>query len=155
MPAMYSALDCGAGIGRVTKTVLKPLFENVDLLEPSITQLNEARNYCPEARNFYHKGLQEFNYETRYDAVWIQWVLCYLTDEDIVDFLVNTKQQGLTRGRKTASGDQTSGLIFIKENTSDYSQFLLDKEQNAVWRNKRQLRAIFEFAGYKVLKETE
>ena len=57
MPAMYSALDCGAGIGRITKTVLKPVFENVDLLEPSITQLNEARNYCPEARNFYHKGL--------------------------------------------------------------------------------------------------
>lgn len=57
MPSMGLALDCGAGIGRVTKFVLKPMFETVDLVEPSTTQLEEAKNYCPEARNFYHKGL--------------------------------------------------------------------------------------------------
>ena len=57
MPSLDSALDCGAGIGRITKTVLKPMFNNVDLVEPSETQLNEARNYCPEARNFYLKGI--------------------------------------------------------------------------------------------------
>jgi len=68
---MSSALDCGAGIGRITKRVLKPLFSQVDLVEPSSVQLNQAKEYVPEARNFYLKGLQEFNYEHRYDCIWI------------------------------------------------------------------------------------
>ena len=63
MPAMNSALDCGAGIGRITKTVLKPVFENVDLCEPSKVQLDEAREYVKnEGRNFYLQGLQEFQF---------------------------------------------------------------------------------------------
>jgi len=53
LPSLNSALDCGAGIGRITKSVLKPIFENVDLVEPSAVQLNEARIYCSEGRNFY------------------------------------------------------------------------------------------------------
>jgi len=40
MPGLNTALDCGAGIGRVTKHVLKPIFKNVDLVEPSEVQLN-------------------------------------------------------------------------------------------------------------------
>ena len=37
MPELGSALDCGAGIGRITKYVLIPKFTQVDLLEPSTT----------------------------------------------------------------------------------------------------------------------
>ena len=33
------ALDCGAGIGRITRKVLLPLFKNCDLLEPAEAQL--------------------------------------------------------------------------------------------------------------------
>ena len=116
MPGKGLALDCGAGIGRVTKTVLKHIFRSVDLLEPSKTQMVEARKYCPEARKFHHVGLQEFEYREPYDAIWIQWVLCYLTDEDIVHFLIKTKRDGLTRDEKGKTG-----LIFIKENTSEQS----------------------------------
>ena len=75
LPAMNSVLDCGAGIGRVAKNVLKPFFKHVDLCEPSLKQLNKAKKYYPEACSFYNKGLQEFNYEKKYDAIWIQWVL--------------------------------------------------------------------------------
>ena len=115
MPRLKLALDCGAGIGRVTKTLLKGAFEHVDLLEPSDTQINKARKYCQqEARKFYHQGLETFQYEEPYDCIWIQWVLCYLTDGDIYDFLVKTKRDGLTRDE---SG--RTGLIFVKENTSD------------------------------------
>ena len=148
MPAMNSALDCGAGIGRVTKTVLKPLFENVDLCEPSITQLNEARNYCPEARNFYNKGLQEFNYETRYDAIWIQWVLCYLTDNDIAEFLLKTKRDGLTRDESSGK----TGLIFVKENVHG-GTFLLDKSDNSVMRTNDQFMALFQDTGFTVMQD--
>lgn len=39
------ALDCGAGIGRVTKNLLIPLFEKVDLLEVNKKFLDEAPDY--------------------------------------------------------------------------------------------------------------
>ena len=57
MPAMNSVLDCGAGIGRVAQNVLKPFFEHVDLCEPVLKLLNEAKNYFPEARSYYNVGL--------------------------------------------------------------------------------------------------
>ena len=71
MPGTNTALDCGAGIGRITKKTLKPIFDQVDLVEPSATQLDGAREYVPEARNFYLNGLQEFEYPCKYDCVWI------------------------------------------------------------------------------------
>ena len=33
------ALDCGAGIGRVTKHVLLPRFDFIDIVEPSKVQI--------------------------------------------------------------------------------------------------------------------
>ena len=66
------ALDCGAGIGRITKTTLLPAgFKAVDLLEPAPALLDEAKRHVPEARNFYCAGLQEFAFPTRYDCLWI------------------------------------------------------------------------------------
>lgn len=94
--------------------------------------------------------MQNFKFKTQYDAIWIQWVLCYLTDDDICEFLQKTKKDGLSRDK-----NGKAGLIFIKENTSDHRQFLLDTEQNAVWRNRSQFRAIFEDAGFKVLREDQ
>jgi protein N-terminal methyltransferase len=37
-------------------------------------------------------GLQEFKFEHKYDIVWVQWVLCYLTDEHLVRFLVSCRE---------------------------------------------------------------
>lgn len=39
------ALDCGAGIGRVSKRVLLPLFSEVDLVEQNQTFLEKAKTY--------------------------------------------------------------------------------------------------------------
>jgi protein N-terminal methyltransferase len=39
----YRALDCGAGIGRVTSTVLLPLFHRIDLVEPVEKFVTEAK----------------------------------------------------------------------------------------------------------------
>ena len=39
------ALDCGAGIGRVTRNLLLPLFDRVDLLEFNKKFLDEAPAY--------------------------------------------------------------------------------------------------------------
>ncbi|GAA5978207.1 hypothetical protein JCM10908_004273 [Rhodotorula pacifica] len=39
----FRALDCGAGIGRVTSTVLLPLFDLVDLVEPVPSFVKQAK----------------------------------------------------------------------------------------------------------------
>nr|XP_020456785.1 N-terminal Xaa-Pro-Lys N-methyltransferase 1 isoform X2 [Monopterus albus] len=39
------ALDCGAGIGRITKHLLLPLFKTVDLVDVTQEFLDKARNY--------------------------------------------------------------------------------------------------------------
>lgn len=39
----FRALDCGAGIGRVTSTVLLPLFDLVDLVEPVPAFVKQAK----------------------------------------------------------------------------------------------------------------
>lgn len=43
------AVDCGAGIGRVTKHLLLPLFDMVHLLEPSAPLLAQAPSYIGPA----------------------------------------------------------------------------------------------------------
>ena len=106
-------------------------------------QLEEAKKFCPEARNYYHKGLQEFTYEVQYDAIWIQWVLCYLTDDDILSFLRKTKESGLSK----SDDGKKQGLVFVKENVHGGS-FLLDKSDNSVMRTNEQFLALFEDAEY-------
>lgn len=66
-----SAIDCGAGWGRITKEVLIPKFKEVDLLEPAPLQIEKAREYVPEVRNFFLMGLQAFNFDCKYDCIWV------------------------------------------------------------------------------------
>lgn len=74
------ALDCGAGIGRITKRLLLPLFKAVDMVDVTEDFLNKARSYLGEegcrVRNYFCCGLQDFSPETgAYDVIWIQWVI--------------------------------------------------------------------------------
>ena len=87
-----SAIDMGAGIGRIAKKLLIPRFKEVDLLEPAEVQIDVARTDVPEIKNFYCQGLQEFEFERKYDCVWVQWCLCYLTDQDLHQFLLKAKE---------------------------------------------------------------
>ena len=81
-----SAIDCGAGIGRITKQTLLQRFAHVDLLEPASSLIAEAQRQLPTVRRFYQEGLQEFEFETKYDCIWVQWCLMYLTDQDCLNF---------------------------------------------------------------------
>ena len=36
-------------------------------------------------------GMEELDFEFKYDCVWIQWVIGHLTDEDLVNFLKKCK----------------------------------------------------------------
>ncbi|GAA5894650.1 hypothetical protein JCM6882_006647 [Rhodosporidiobolus microsporus] len=46
----FRALDCGAGIGRVTSTVLLPLFDTVDLVEPVGSFVERAQENALEGK---------------------------------------------------------------------------------------------------------
>ncbi|CAM6083097.1 unnamed protein product [Calypogeia fissa] len=143
------ALDCGAGVGRVTKYLLVYHFDEIDLVEPVEQLLNSARDNLHfdfdgsglKNINYYHNSLQDFTPPAeRYDVVWIQWCIGHLTDEDAVAFLYRAKD-GLKPG----------GFIVLKENIAK-SGFVLDKVDSSVTRSDEYFRDIFRQAELHVYK---
>lgn len=103
-----NVIDCAAGIGRVSKHVLSGYFQEIDILE----QDEKFVNYCraefaqnPAVKNIYCDSLQNFKFENSYDAIWIQWCLQDLLEDDVEKFLKNC-QDNL----------RENGVIIIKEN---------------------------------------
>ncbi|KAJ3092226.1 N-terminal Xaa-Pro-Lys N-methyltransferase 1, partial [Quaeritorhiza haematococci] len=105
------ALDCGAGIGRVSKYFLLKVFKQVDLVEQNQEFLDVAKeSYLGElaqrVERFIGQGLQNFSPDAgRYDLIWMQWCCGHLTDDDFVAFLQRCK-----------AGLKPNGLIGVKEN---------------------------------------
>lgn len=94
-PSAGVAVDCGAGIGRITKFLLTRHFQEVDIVEPDEKFINSIKEFVGEfsskLSNLYQVGLQEFKPVRNYDVIWNQWVLGYLTDEDLVAYLNRCK----------------------------------------------------------------
>ncbi|KAJ8039398.1 N-terminal Xaa-Pro-Lys N-methyltransferase 1 [Holothuria leucospilota] len=139
------ALDCGAGIGRISKHLLLPLFQNVDLVEQNKQFLDEAPNYiglsAERVEHYYNRGLQDFTPQPKhYDVIWIQWVLGHLTDEHLISFLKRCK-----------TGLADDGLICIKENIS-HEGVVLDDVDSSVTRSSEEFRKLINAAGLKVVK---
>ncbi|CAJ0936430.1 unnamed protein product, partial [Ranitomeya imitator] len=72
------ALDCGAGIGRITKRLLLPLFKSVDMVDVTDEFLSKAKSFLGEdgkrIGDYYCCGLQDFLPEANhYYVIWIQW----------------------------------------------------------------------------------
>ncbi|GLU17495.1 hypothetical protein SLE2022_338590 [Rubroshorea leprosula] len=145
------ALDCGSGIGRITKNLLIRYFKEVDLLEPVSHFLDAAReSLSPEnhiapdmnkATNFYCIPLQEFTPDAgRYDVIWVQWCIGHLTDDDFVSFFKRAKV-GLKPG----------GFFVLKENIAR-SGFVLDKEDRSVTRSDLYFQELFHKCGLHLYK---
>ncbi|CAO2813065.1 unnamed protein product [Amaranthus hypochondriacus] len=145
------ALDCGSGIGRVTKNLLIRYFNEVDLLEPVSHFLEAARqSLTPEgvvgadehkATNFYCVPLQEFTPASgRYDVIWIQWCIGHLTDDDFVSFFENAK-----------AGLKPGGFFILKENTARQG-FVLDKEDHSITRSDLYYKELFRRCGLHLYK---
>ncbi|XP_050421200.1 N-terminal Xaa-Pro-Lys N-methyltransferase 1 [Adelges cooleyi] len=127
-PSKNRALDCGAGIGRITEQLLSKHFECIDLLEQDEKFLNEAKLKLDgtNAKNFYCVSLQDFSPDNdiKYDVIWIQWVLGYVTDNDLVEFL-----------KKCCKSLNKNGLIVVKENISSNEEGEIDTEDSSVTRS--------------------
>ena len=74
------AVDCGAGIGRISFKLLLNFFPNVDLVEPNKDFLQTAKmtavqKNVKERCDFICTPLQGASFpEDHYHVVWIQWV---------------------------------------------------------------------------------
>ncbi|XP_076020060.1 N-terminal Xaa-Pro-Lys N-methyltransferase 1 [Genypterus blacodes] len=142
------ALDCGAGIGRITKRLLLPLFNTVDLVDVTQEFLDKAKTYLGDegqrVGKYFCTGLQEFVPEFgRYDVIWIQWVIGHLTDGHLVEFL-----------RRCQSALRPNGLIVIKDNVS-YEGVVPDEVDSSVCRDLDIVRTLVAQAGLQVVLEEQ
>ncbi|XP_015882181.3 alpha N-terminal protein methyltransferase 1 isoform X1 [Ziziphus jujuba] len=148
------ALDCGSGIGRVTKNLLIRFFNEVDLLEPVSHFLETAReSLAPEklmasdmhkATNFFCVPLQEFTPDAgRYDVIWVQWCIGHLTDDDFVSFFKRAKV-GLKPG----------GIFVLKENIAR-SGFVLDNVDRSITRSDSYFKDLFRQCGLHLYKSKD
>ncbi|KAH0789219.1 c9orf32 [Histomonas meleagridis] len=141
--------DCGGGIGRVSFQVLTHFFQSVDIVDPIPHFLFKAREHLEKVLSvdIIQKGLEEWNPSKAYDAFYIQWTMCYLTDRDLVSFL------------KRCSLSSSKDCIFIiKENIAgvelqtDKSQYEYYPERNSICRTYPHFCELFKKAGL-VLEE--
>jgi protein N-terminal methyltransferase len=129
-------------MGRISKGLLLPLFGKVDLVEASSVQLEKAKSDLQSHANigrFINSGLESFPPDKEYyDCIWIQWVVGYLPDDDLVDFLIRCK---------LALKPLKSSVIILKENVTRDARYFLDTEDNNVIRSNSQFLSIFSRAG--------
>eukprot|EP00241_Pyramimonas_parkeae_P023394 CAMPEP_0114285158 /NCGR_PEP_ID=MMETSP0059-20121206/5032_1 /TAXON_ID=36894 /ORGANISM="Pyramimonas parkeae, Strain CCMP726" /LENGTH=265 /DNA_ID=CAMNT_0001406027 /DNA_START=36 /DNA_END=833 /DNA_ORIENTATION=+ len=138
------ALDCGAGVGRITEQFLLHVFNQVDLLEPLEHFINQAKTtlgrdspknpkHVGTATNFFCSPMESFVPEKeRYDVIWIQWAIGHLTDDDFVQFFDRCK-----------NGLKPDGIIILKENNCE-SGFVVDKDDSSITRSDAYFRELFD-----------
>lgn len=148
-PRAELALDCGAGIGRITKHLLLSFADEVHLLEQSQLFLDKSIEYIgPDSKRRVKRicdSLQSFEPEpgVLYDIIWLQWVTGYLTDDDLIAFLV----------KMTSCLNPKHGRIIVKDNTTAGNEPDDDMNDSSITRPKHALVEIFMAANLTVTHE--
>ncbi|KAK6584592.1 hypothetical protein PZA11_002816 [Diplocarpon coronariae] len=134
------AVDCGAGIGRITEGLLLNIVTTVDIVEPIAKFANSLEGRAGIGHIFVaslEDWSPEDSPENKYDLIWNQWCLGHLTDAQLQSYLGTCS--------KLLNAD---GLIVVKENLSTSGEDLFDKLDSSVTRD------IFDRAGLRI-KKTE
>ncbi|KOS22135.1 Alpha N-terminal protein methyltransferase 1 [Escovopsis weberi] len=120
-----SALEGGAGIGRITQGLLVDIAEQVDVVEP-IAKFTQKLVGRPGVRHIHNIGLQDWEPAEglRYDLIWVQWCLGHLTDLQLVAFLRRCQ------GALSPEG----GVLVVKENLSSSGLDVYDETDSSVTR---------------------
>lgn len=93
------------------------------------------------ARQFHLAGLEAWAPPSgRYDLIWMQWALLYLTDDDLVAFL-----------RRAAAALRPGGFLIAKENVTE-GGFTVDVQDLSLTRSHAYYLALFAKAGLKVVR---
>jgi protein N-terminal methyltransferase len=137
-------VDCGAGIGRVTRGVLRKIATTVDIVEP-IRAFTDHIKDEPYVGKIFNVGLEQWDVGEAgvYDMVWHQWCICQLPDTQVVDYLIRV-QTALVPG----------GWIVIKENLvgREAEGDAYDHTDNTVTRSDRKFRNLFKQAKLEVVR---
>ncbi|XP_017148490.1 alpha N-terminal protein methyltransferase 1 [Drosophila miranda] len=149
VPGNKLALDCGAGIGRITRHLLIPRFHCVDIVEQDPAFANKAREYCTTENTpvgslgeIYNVGLQKFTPTKKYDLIWSQWVLGHLTEPDLIDFFRRVRQ-GLSPG----------AFFVLKENVTKSKEIIVDDEDSSVTRPLEHYDISLKAAGFRIVRK--
>ncbi|KAH8171444.1 adoMet dependent proline di-methyltransferase domain-containing protein [Sarocladium implicatum] len=136
------ALDAGAGIGRITENLLLKVASEVDVVEP-VEKLTDAIKGKPGVRNIFNVGLENWRpgEDAAYDLIWTQWCLCYLTEEQIVDYLKVCKD-----------ALSSTGVIVVKENLSTTGDNFFDETDSSTTREDEKYQSLFKKAGLRLIK---
>ena len=168
------ALDVGAGIGRVSKSLLLPAFERVDLLEQSPKYVAESRVYLSafaarddaETDDTGHSGagmvgrrivagMQDFRAAGLVDRAGVATgALARAYDVVWIQWCVIylTDDDFVSFLRECVSALRPGGLVVLKDNVAR-AGFLVDKDDSSVMRSGPYLKSIFARAGLAVVKE--
>jgi protein N-terminal methyltransferase len=143
-------VDCGAGIGRVTKGFLSKVAHTVDIVEPvvKLTDVITKGEDFQELREkggigkVFNVGLESWNPEIRYDIIWNQWCLGQLTDAQLLEYFQRIK-----------NNIKPGGWIVVKENMSSdpWGQDIFDETDHSVTRSDQKFRELFEKSGLKII----
>ncbi|OAQ95885.1 hypothetical protein LLEC1_02887 [Akanthomyces lecanii] len=138
-----SAVDAGAGIGRITKDLLLSVAEEVDVVEP-IARFTEPLKGTKGVRNIFNVGLEDWQpiEGTKYDLIWTQWCLGHLTDEQVLKYLQVCKSH-LTPG---------TGWIIVKENLSTGMDDMFDETDSSITRLDEKFQALFAQADLRLVR---
>lgn len=141
------AVDCGAGIGRVTDGFLSLVAETVDIVEPveNFVKVLKTSKLKEEGRigDVFAVGLESWTPEKAYDLIWNQWCVGHLTDSQLVAYLQRCSE-ALSKG----------GWIVVKENlsTHKYGEDVFDDLDSSVTRSDQKFRDLFAQAGLRLVK---
>jgi len=143
-------VDCGAGIGRVTKGFLGKIANQVDIVEPvvKLTDVISKGDEFKELREkgaigkIFNVGLESWTPEIKYDMIWNQWCLGQLTDAQLIDYLTRIKEK-----------IKPGGWIVVKENMSSagFGQDIFDQTDSSVTRSDQKFRDIFEKVDLRII----
>ncbi|RMZ75846.1 hypothetical protein DV737_g5079, partial [Chaetothyriales sp. CBS 132003] len=145
--------DCGAGIGRITTNFLVSVAQHVHVVEPIAKFTDHLKashgelfqGDDPVISKVVNVGLDSWtpDPEVRYDVIWNQWCLGYLTDIALTAYL-----------RRLGPSLADGGIIVVKENISTqvFGEDIYDDVDSAVTRSDAKFRNIFEAASLKILK---
>jgi protein N-terminal methyltransferase len=141
----HRALDCGAGIGRISKHLLCPLFEITDVMERSSQMLDVARATLPPAAigEFIASPIESVFLRHQYDLIAIQWVAAYLKDADLSNFLQRCRE-----------ALRPNGVVYVKDNISDDALFVSEEDCSRT-RSDGHYKRIFTKAGLRCISERD
>lgn len=138
------AVDCGAGIGRITTGLLVDVAEVVDVVEPVKSFTDKVKD-AEGVGSIYNVGLEAWFLDKDglgpYDLIWNQWCVGQLTDAQLVAYLQRV-QKVLNEG----------GWIVVKENLSNTGQDVFDADDSSVTRTDGKFRHLFEEAELRVVR---